>query len=232
MPLRYGVIANHLTADPDDLMGVVTDNDTITTEKIVEMMAGKGSTVTKAEALSVIEEYEYAIVNAIKQGNNVNTELFKIYPSISGVFINDEDTFTASRHAVKLNLNAGPRLASAVSDIELRKVEVKGSMPVIQKITNVKTGAVNEDFTSGQLLSIMGSHIKFDEEDAEQGVFFIAADKSETRASNVFKNKPSELLVFAPEGLSGVFTIEVRLKARRSSTLRVGRSNFDMTATN
>lgn len=231
MPLRYGLIPNHLTTDPDDLMGVVTDNDTISTEKIVEQMVGKGSTVTVAEALSVIEEYEYAIVNAIKQGNNVNTNLFKIHPSISGVFTNDEDSFTPGRHAVKLNLNAGSRLAKAVNDIELRKVEVQGAMPVIQKIINVKTGTVNEEFTSGQLLSIMGSHIKFDANDMEQGVFFIATDKSETRAGNVFKNKPSELLVFAPDGLSGVYSIEVRAKLRNSKNLRVGRFNQDLVST-
>ncbi len=74
MTLRYGLIPNHLTDDPDDFMGIVTDNETVTETTIVERMIGKGSTVTKAEAISVIKEFEYVIVEAVKNGQNVNTK--------------------------------------------------------------------------------------------------------------------------------------------------------------
>jgi len=119
MALRYGLIPNHLTDDPNDCMAVTTNNDTINVEQIVKQMIGKGSTVTKAEALSVIEEFEYSIVDAIQKGNNVSTNLFKVAPSISGVFVNSEDGFDSSRHAVKLNLNPGKRLTEATGNIEL-----------------------------------------------------------------------------------------------------------------
>lgn len=232
MTLRYGLIPNHLTDDPNDYMGVVTNNETVTVESIVEQMIGKGSTVTKAEALSVIEEFEYAVVEAVKNGNSVNTELFRITPSVSGVFADQSDGFDPSRHAIRLNLNPGSRLTEAISDIELRKVEISSPQPMLQQFIDLKTNVVNESFTAGQIASIRGSLLKFDTEDSKQGIFFIASDGTETRIENVVKNKPSELLFFVPESLSsGSFTVEVRTVLQNTKTIRKGILPFDLVPT-
>ena len=229
MTLRYGLIPNHLTDDPDDYMGMVTDNETISEEQIVEQMIGKGSTVTKAEALSVIEEFNYAVVQAVAGGNNVSTELFKVYPSISGVFVNKSDGFDKTRHAIRLNLNAGSRLAQAVNSIELRKVEISVAQPVIQQFTDLKTKAVNETFSPGQVASLKGSLLKFDEADENQGIFFIAGDGTATKVGNVVKNKPSELLFFVPEDLiTGSFQVEVRAAQKNSTNIKIGRLLIDL----
>ncbi|PKQ62908.1 hypothetical protein BZG01_16625 [Labilibaculum manganireducens] len=229
MTLRYGLIPNHLTDDPDDYMGMVTDNETIGTEQIVEQMIGKGSTVTKAEALSVIEEFNYAVVQAVASGNNVNTELFKVYPSISGVFVNQSDSFDKSRHSIRLKLNAGSRLSEAVGNIELRKVEISVAQPVIQQFTDLKTKAVNETFSPGQIASLKGSLLKFDEEDADQGIFFISGDGVVTKVADVVKNKPSELLFFVPEVLKrGSFQVEVRVIFKNYKSMRSGRFLTDL----
>jgi hypothetical protein len=194
-------------------------------------MIGKGSTVTKAEALSVIEEFSYAVVDSIAKGNNVNTELFKIYPSISGVFDSQSDSFDKKRHAIRLNLTAGSRLSEALDSIELRKVEIAPAQPVLQQFTDLKTNTVNETFTPGQIASIRGSLLKFDDADENQGIFFMAQDGSETKVSQVVKNKPSELLFFAPEGLSGTYSLEVRVIPARYKALKKGQLSFDLTAT-
>ncbi|WP_054718534.1 DNA-binding domain-containing protein [Marinifilum fragile] len=232
MTLRYGLIPNHLTDDPNDYMGVVTNNESVTVDSIVEQMIGKGSTITKAEALSVIEEFEYAVVEAVKNGNSVNTQLFRITPSVSGVFNDQNDGFDPARHAVRLNLNAGSRLIEAISDIELRKVEITSPQPILQQFVDLKTNVINESFTAGQIASIRGSLLKFDTGDTQQGIFFIATDGSETRVENVVKNKPSELLFFVPENLtSGNFTVEVRTVLQNTKAVRKGILPVDLVPT-
>lgn len=224
MALKYGLVLNHLTDDPDDCMAITTDNETVTSDQIVESMIGKGSTVTKAEALSVIEEFEYAVVDAIQNGNNVHTDLFKIYPRISGVFTNADDSYDASRHTIKLNMNPGSRLKDVSSNITVKKVEITSHEPVIQQLIDLKTNVINETFTPGQIASLKGSLLKFDEDSELQGIFFIKSDNTETKASNVVKNKPSELLFFVPESLSeGIFQVEVRTILYNSKTLKKGR---------
>nr|WP_321450729.1 DNA-binding domain-containing protein [uncultured Carboxylicivirga sp.] len=233
MALRYGLIPNHLTDDPNDCMAITTDNDTVDIEQIVDTMIGKGSTVTKAEALSVVEEFEYAIVEAVKNGQSVSTELFNISPSVSGVFTSSSDGFDASRHSVRLNLNPGKRLKEAIHSIELKKVEITSPQPVLQQFVNLKDSSVNEWFTPGQIAAIRGSMLKFDEDDAQQGIFFIAADSTETRVTNVVKNKPSELLFFVPEELnSGTFDVEVRMTPHNQKQLKKGRLQVSLTVTN
>lgn len=221
MSLRYGLTSNHLTDDPNDYMGVVTDNKTVNVSKIMERMIGKGSTVTKAEGLSVIEEFEYAVVEEVKSGNTVSTDLFRIHPSISGVFNNENDSFDPSRHSIRLNISPGPRLAEIISKIELEKVTIVSAQPEILLFVDLKTKEENQSFTAGQIAAIRGSLLKFDEEDPQQGVFFIASDENETKVTEFVKNKPSELLFFVPDALTaGTFQIELRTILHNSKVLK------------
>ncbi|MCG8410273.1 MAG: DUF4469 domain-containing protein [Bacteroidales bacterium] len=230
MSIKFGLIPNHLTDDKDDYMGIVTQTETVDSEKIVEKMIGKGSSITKSEALAVIEEYEYAIVDFIKNGRNVITPLFRIHPSISGVFNDQSDAFDTKRHSLKLNLNPGSRLKEATSDIELRKVDITSPVPVLQNFIDLKKNIINESCTPGQIATIHGLLLKFDEKDTRQGIFFIKDDGTEVRVSNIAKNKPSELLFFVPDNLTaGSWTIEVRVTFHNSKTLKKGQLLNDIT---
>ncbi|WP_461643940.1 DUF4469 domain-containing protein [Labilibaculum euxinus] len=101
--------------------------------------------------------------------------------------------------------------------------------PVIQQFTDLKTKAVNETFSPGQIASLKGSLLKFDEEDADQGIFFIAGDGAATKVVNVVKNKPSELLFFVPEALkTGSFQVEVRTIFKNYKSMRAGRFLIDL----
>ncbi|MCY1636156.1 DNA-binding domain-containing protein [Marinifilum sp. D737] len=229
MTVRYGLGLNYLTEDPDDYLAVVTECTTSNVKKIMERMIGKGSTVTKAEGLSVIEEFEYAVVEEVKNGNIVSTDLFRISPSISGVFKDENDSFDPSRHTIKLNISAGPRLQEIISKIELKKVALSTAEPVIEKFVDLKGKAVNESFTPGQMASIQGSLLKFDEEDTNQGVFFIAANGTETRVTDFVKNKPSELMFFVPDGLtSGSFQLEVRNTPHKLKNIKKARLSVEL----
>lgn len=221
MPLRYGLIENKLTADPDDYMAVTQDNQTFSMDQIVDRMISRGSTVTKAEALGVMEEFGLAIEEILKEGNNINSSLFGIYPSISGVFNGPADGFDSKRHGIRINITAGSRLNRIISEIKVQKVEVTSPAPVIEKFVNLKTRTINDSFTPGQIASISGLMLKFNETDPAQGIFFISADGVETKVTNVSKNKPSELLFFVPDSLTaGTFQVEVRatLPGRKSIT--------------
>jgi hypothetical protein len=220
MPLRFGLVENHLTDDPDDYSAMVTDNDTVTDDQIIDDMVERGSTVTKADILSVLEEYGASIQRYLRNGYQVNTDLFRLYPSISGVFHGRNDSFDRSRHQIKLSLNAGSRLKDVVPDIDVQRVEINEVTPVIQRVEDLKTHSVDSDISPGNILSVKGAHLKFDESDPEQGVFFIDESGHATRAENIAKNKPSELLVFVPESLSGSYHIEVRALLYQRKAIR------------
>lgn len=86
MALKFALFENHLTSDPGDHMAVVQDLRSKTQEDVIGLMIGRGSAVTKAEALSVNKEYAAAIFLFLKDGYAINTPIFNLSPSIKGVF--------------------------------------------------------------------------------------------------------------------------------------------------
>ncbi|WP_158275717.1 HU family DNA-binding protein [Marinilabilia rubra] len=232
MPLRYGLVENLLTDDPDDLMAVTVDNPTMGIDEIVERMISRGSTVTKAEALGTLEEFKSAVCDIVKDGNNVNTELFVIYPTVAGVFESKSEAFNASKHGINLNLRAGKRLIESSRDLNVERVEISESKPTLKTVTDLKTGAVNESVTVGQIVSIKGGLLKIDTESAEAGIFFIDPDGNAHKASRIVKNKPSELLFFVPDDLTpGTYQVEIRTVLYKRKSLSTGRLGQDIVVT-
>lgn len=220
MAVRYGLMENLLTDDPNDYRAVTTDNETDTEEDIVDDMVERGSTVTRADIVSVLEEYRASIRRRVAMGRNISTPLFEAYHTISGVFNGPNDNFDRSRHQVKLSMNPGKVLKEVMSSVEVQRVDIDPATPVIQQVIDLKNNSVNEEFSPGSVISIRGTNLKFDADDPQQGVFFIDEAGNETKATNVPKNKPSELLVFVPGDLSGTYHVEVRAVLPGRKTLK------------
>ncbi len=82
----------------------------------------------------------------------------------------------------------------------------------------------NETVTPGGAAELRGSHLKVDTSDANQGVFFIAGDGTETKADTIMRNKPANLIFMVPDSLlSGDYDIEVRTIIRGHNSARSGR---------
>jgi hypothetical protein len=224
MSLRYGLHPYKLSKNANDYKAVIADNETIGEEELIEEMIGKGSTVSKAEALAVIEEYESAMCKAIQDGKTINTRMFKIYPSIKGLFNGESDHFSSNRHQVQLNIRAGKRLKSITKDLELEKVELPSPTPTVKKFEDLKTGLINKSSRAGDAVLIQGSLLKFDPTDDHQGIFFIDQNRKETKVSNIIKNKPSELIFLVPDNLpTGKYLIEIRVIRLNYKSLKSGK---------
>jgi hypothetical protein len=77
--------------------------------------------------------------------------------------------------------------------------------------------------TPGGMGKIEGHRLKFDPTDAAQGIFFIAADGTETQVAIVGRNKPADLMFMVPDTLTaGEYTLEVRAILPNRTDLRVG----------
>ncbi len=225
MPIQYALFPNHLTSDPDDYMAVVQNQSSRTKEDIIDVMIGRGSTVTKAEALSVLEEFEAAVEQALKDGHSINTPLFKIGASVQGVFY-ENDSFDRSKHYVRLNVTPGGRIGEIAPNIGVEKVEASSPQPNLASFKDVASDTTNETLTPGGVGELTGSRLKINPEEDEQGVFFIAEDGTETKASTLIRNKPSNLIFMIPTGMAaGAYRLEVRTVFQNGKTLRAGSLN-------
>ncbi|WP_109832459.1 DNA-binding domain-containing protein [Reichenbachiella versicolor] len=222
MPIKYALFQNHLTSDPDDYMAVVQDQDSKSKEEIIDDMISRGSTVTRAEALSVLEEFEASVERSLEDGFSINTPLFKISPSIQGVFY-ESDNFDRSQHYVRLNVTPGNRIGEIAGGIDVKKVNAVSPQPTLVSFKDVISGTSNETLTSGGVGEINGSLLKIDPSDAEQGVFMIATNGTATKADTIVRNKPSNVIFMIPGSLTaGEYRLEVRARLKGRKELKIG----------
>jgi len=226
MSIKYSLIPNHLSADPDDYMAIVQDQPVRTIEDVINEIVDRGSTITKPDILSVVEEYQAVIAKFLRSGDRLNTPLFKTKASIKGVFGNQTDRFDRSRHYIRLNVSPGSRIGEIADALSVEKVSATKARPVLELFKDFATDTQNETVTPGSGAEIRGSHLKVDPEDPDQGIFFIAFDGSETKVDMIMRNMPANLIFMIPDGLaSGEYDVEVRALLQGHTNMRSGRLN-------
>ena len=212
MSIHYSLQANNLTSDPDDYTARVRPIGTAELDQIIDRMIQQGSTVTKADTLSVLEEYFTTVENMILEGLNVNTPLANFGTSIRGNFQGREDGYNSSRHQIKARVNAGKRLRQAiVQRAQVVKEESNKPIPNPLTYTDVASETHNSTLTPGGMGQVTGYRLKVNEANVNQGVFFVDGSGGEVRATVYARNKPAELIFMVPEALAaGNYTLQVR----------------------
>ncbi len=223
MPIQYALFENNLTSDPDDYMALVQPIGTADLDVIIERMIQQGSTVTKADTLSVLEDYFTAVESMVLEGMNVTTPLANFGASIKGVFNGQTDSFNQARHQITPTASPGKRLRGVVAQ-KGQPVKQEASKPAPNPLAylDVSTNARNGIVTPGGMGQVVGHRLKFDASDENQGIFFVAADGTATRVTVVGRNMPADLMFMVPDGLAaGEYTLEVRA-AFASNDVRTG----------
>ncbi|MBL0743487.1 DNA-binding domain-containing protein [Chryseolinea lacunae] len=220
--VKYMLFENPLTPDPDDQKAVVVPISTKSMEEVVDMMISRGSTVTKAEALSVLEELSLAVAQLVKDGHNVVSPLFNVSLSIRGTFADANDSFDAARHTISVRVQPGLRLKEMVSQIRVEKIMSFKPLPILQSFKDL-TSKADSTATPGGVAHIAGSALKFDAANAAQGVFFTALNGTLTKVDVIADAKPSKIIFIIPATLAaGEYSISVRTLMAGTKEMREG----------
>lgn len=189
----------------------VRSKGTANHDDILDFMVSRYSKLTLMDADAAVKAYHAAIRDLIKLGYRINTELVNIGFSIKGNFEHEEDALDRSRHNVRINISSGRMLRDLPDQLQLVKKETIILTPNPLQYTNPNNGDSNEILTPGGLGKVTGRRLAFDPADPKQGLFLVAADKSETRAEAYGEIAPRKLIFLVPAGLaSGTYILEVR----------------------
>ncbi len=112
MPVHYYLRENQLTEEPNDYMAIAISSNQYDLEDVIKQMIKQGSTVTRPDILSVIDDFNSAVETLLQQGATIVTPIVSFRPSIRGVFDGVDDAYDPSRHQIMVNLNPGKRLRS------------------------------------------------------------------------------------------------------------------------
>ncbi len=222
--IRYALTENGMNPDSDEYIAVVTNSRKVDINDIIDVMVSEGTGLTRPQALAYFEKLTQTVEYFIKEGATISTPLFRTRTSISGVFKNEKDAFTRSRHQVHVRMSAGVRLSKVESRLPVKKVSLSTHSPRPMFFLDMQTELKNEQIIPGNMAHLTGRHLKLDPEDPSQGIFFIPVDrpKDEIRVSAYYKIKPSEILFLVPSLSSGNYTIIVRVLMKNHKSVREG----------
>ena len=96
--------------------------------------------------------------------------------------------------------------------------------PALLEYVDLGSGQTNSFVTSGSIGTINGHRLKFDDTQADEGVYFINESTSaETKVTAVQKNKPGQLVFLVPTLAVAAYYLEVRAQFSIAGPVRVGR---------
>lgn len=223
--MKYYLIDNPITPDPNDMRAVTVHNKTYTMNDILEMIDYRKVGLSRSQIEAVLREYGAALAFILTQGDKILTPLFNITPTVSGVFTDRHDRFDRNRHGINLKAKAGVEIQKVADLIVPEKITGNKPAPLIDSFFDKGSQTTDERLTPGKMARMNGLNLKFDETDPQQGIFLIQRDtKKETQVpvGDVLDNTGGTLTFQVPDKLpKGTYTVEVR-STMKGKTLRTG----------
>ena len=226
MPIKYALFENNLTPDPADFAAIVQIAGSWDLAIIADKIVARGSTVGKADVLAVLTDAVSVCAEGVAESNRINFGgLVQLFPRLKGVFTGATDAFDPARHTIDVGANPGSEIREAVrSTATVEKVEAVKPAPSPIEYVDVNSDTTNDTVTVGGIGQLSGSRLKYDDAQADEGIYFVATAGGETKVTVVQKNKPSQLVFIVPATLiAGTYNIEVRTRQRDAAELRIGR---------
>ncbi len=222
MAIKYTIFRHRLRNHRTGYSARVVSSGTVNSEELANLVAKRHTTITKADTLGVIENYEELIIDLVRDGKTVVTRHAIYQPVVQGDFDGADDRFDRSRHKIGVRVRAGRRWRQSLLDISVIKVDVDEPRPHPKDFWDLTTGRLCDVLTPGGQGKLQGRDLRFAVDDPQQGVFFVGEDKRATRFESITLNDPTCLVFFIPALAPGRYSLEVRCTIRGGEVVRTG----------
>jgi hypothetical protein len=122
---------------------------------------------------------------------------------------------------IHINVQADDDLEEDVARaVVLEKAERRVAEPIINYFLDIETES-RDQYTAANIGRLIGEHMKFDQSDDTQGVFFVAEDGAETRVNTYSHVAGKRVEFLIPPALEGPQTVVVRARFGADEKMRV-----------
>ncbi len=208
--LHYEIIRNQLD-NGTKYIGNIISTLTYSNEAIIEEIVKRNSTVTRQEALAVIDLYEEIIRQILRKGNTVTTGIFRASLSMRGAFESKTDKIDYRKHSARVVIRPASGLNKKVcTGIRFHKFPGSRERYFISFVINLHDHRDRILFRGG-MFEIGGKGLKVYNYENRYDLAITASDGS-VSSLDVFEASPSRLLAVVPAGLpAGPASLSLRL---------------------
>ena len=207
--LKYSLVENLLTDRQDDYSAQAHSMTTLDKENLITRMLNRGTLLTRTDIVAVLNGFEETVVEVLLEGSSVTLPLFNTSFSISGVFESPLDNFDGNRHKLNINLTKGALLRKTEKDVKFEKTSTAAPLPHIQEVKDSVSSVVNEKLTKGGVVELRGYNLRIEGGDPTCGLWFVAENGTETKATVLVENKPSRIIAMIPTLPAGNYQVKV-----------------------
>jgi len=203
-------------------MARVSATDVYDVNRIAAEMQKYNSTATIADIKAVMEILFFVVSDKVSSGCNVRLPIVNIRPSISGRFNSPIDNFDPTRHAVNVKVTAGEMLNSSITNLQVTRYDSVERAPSLKQFVNCFTGNTT-GYNAGFIGKVMGSELKFDQANTDEGLFFVNIESgAEVKVLHFGKITNAELMFTLPVLTKGEYVMEVRKAYCSDKEIRKG----------
>ena len=208
---------NLLTKDIDNdyIAEVSTSKQTLRNEDIAQRIVDEGSEIKYDTLLSIINQHDRIIREAVCDGYSVLTGVGQYSPRVTGSWLGKSANFDPSVNKLTLDMVLSKEMRDALATVGVEVLGVKeGGGAAIGLVTDTLTEATDGTITPGEDILIEGAKIKIAGDPDLCGVYFIPRDAPEETIYKVERrltqNDPSRIIARVPATLApGSYTLRI-----------------------
>jgi hypothetical protein len=222
---------NLLTKDnPNDYIARVSAERTLNIREICESAVARGGADISIAAMEhavnlFLKEMGYLLCD----GYSINTGWFTAGVQIRGVFDSPDEKFDPKKHTLLFEFHQGALLRRECDTITVEILGVANTGAMITRVTDVKTGSVNDLLTPNRNLKISGDKIKIVGDNAVNGIYFVnqsTGKRFKVDETDIVINYPSELIIVIPALEADTYQLEVTTQYALGTLLKEPRTAF------
>lgn len=240
--VRITLHKNYMMKENDTYAKVVRQD--VDMEALIALVHKSLPMVSESIIHAIAAEFKKAIEQKLREGFAVNMfDMGKLYLTAK---YNPDATDGEGSGKIKLGLAFTPSdyAKQAVSALKVEETGEERREVLIKEVRDLFTNKTDGTVSAGKALEIHGQRLKIAGDDKSSGVFFAPAngekgynvdEKTWKKASSVYKNTPSVLSLFLPEGVESSSKWFIVIKTRYTQggrllkNLREGASSFALT---
>ena len=226
MAIKY-CIQSRTFQGQDMFVGRVNLKGSYTREMLIKRILEMGSTITEADIIAVVKNFEKAVQNICLEGNKITMDGFMQFtPAVSGKFTGEMDGFDPVRHRAYITAQiSAPYNTDFENQVTMEKEPAVERKPNLIAVYDVDSKTSNKSITRNHIVSIGGDNLKLDFEAPDEYLKFVNGDNvTESTPITKFQKLTAKEIVFLMPAVTytkGYFEVGTKLG---TLTLKTGKS--------
>ncbi|GAB1455356.1 hypothetical protein MASR2M48_06630 [Spirochaetota bacterium] len=228
MALTVGARKNTLTGKNKEFRFHASCSGSVEKDEFIEIMSRENSALGRKELEAALALIGRTLARLVADGNSVRTPIGAFYLSAVGLADKESSPFTprdeASGHGFRLRFRPDRSFEAQVTErVSVNRDDSSWQLFPRPASLLSEVGKRNAGFKPGLMVRLAGDYLGFDEDEKNQGVFFVKSiADSGMRAENYALIKPKRIIFTIPDELEpGEYTVLLR-SSTKAGTLRSG----------